>query len=400
MSGMSGMGNMSGMGGMNMNGMSAPDIAMGRMGFMNVMTSRAMPGFLMRPWTPPGGMYQGRFSVSGWTDMSFTGSSADQSNLPMGFNYKANQFLLQQNWLRIDQAVDENATSASFGWRSDWILPGSDYRFFLPMGIFTSQLTANNGMPNTYGFDPIQFYGEVYLPNIAQGTDIKFGRWGMLHGVEMNEASMNLLASHSYTYIADPFTHTGLLATTRFSKQLVTQAAITTGSDIFVGPGSSPTFVGSTTWFSRSGRTSLKLSTVLGSGKYNQSLPFDNRNLFDVVLRQQILQKTFYVVEGLYGYETNVTNIGTARWFGVVQYLTYNWTDKLAPTTRLEFFDDINGERTGFPGLYTALTSGIRYQPAKWFTFRPEIRYDNCNAAAFEGKHGLVTADMDVIVLW
>src|SRR5690349_6657708 len=37
MQGMSGMGNMSGMGGMSMNGMTAPDIAMGRMGFMNVM---------------------------------------------------------------------------------------------------------------------------------------------------------------------------------------------------------------------------------------------------------------------------------------------------------------------------------------------------------------------------
>src|SRR5690348_10321561 len=42
-----------------------------------------------------------RMSVSGWTEVSFTASSsARRDHLPMGFNFRANDFLLQNNWLR------------------------------------------------------------------------------------------------------------------------------------------------------------------------------------------------------------------------------------------------------------------------------------------------------------
>jgi hypothetical protein len=216
-----------------------------------------MPGMAMDDMGAMSGMSGSRFSISGWTDMSFTGSSASQSNLPMGFNYKANEFLLQQNRLRIDYAVDEKSACPSFGFRSDWILPGSDYIFTLPRGIWNNQLTANNGGPNTYGIDPFQFYGEVYLPGIFQGVDVKVGRFCMLQGVEMTEATMNLMASHSYTFLADPFTHTGILTTTRLGDGLVVQGAVATGSDIFFDPAAQATFVGGVKWTSASKDTSL-----------------------------------------------------------------------------------------------------------------------------------------------
>src|SRR5262245_5251709 len=41
----------------------------------------------------------GRVTISGWTEGSFTASTARVSQLPMGFNYRANDFLLQNNWL-------------------------------------------------------------------------------------------------------------------------------------------------------------------------------------------------------------------------------------------------------------------------------------------------------------
>ena len=52
-----------------------------------------------------------RIDVQGWTDVSFTGSSVRVSNLPMGFNFRANDFLLQQNWLRIQRPVVTTATT-------------------------------------------------------------------------------------------------------------------------------------------------------------------------------------------------------------------------------------------------------------------------------------------------
>ncbi|HEY1861365.1 MAG TPA: hypothetical protein VGG61_13480, partial [Gemmataceae bacterium] len=91
-----------------------------------------------------------RMQLTGWVDASFTASSASHNQLPFGFNYLANQGLLQQNWVRFERTVVTNGTTEpTFGFRSDTILPGSDYRFTLARGIFNGQLTANDGQPNT-----------------------------------------------------------------------------------------------------------------------------------------------------------------------------------------------------------------------------------------------------------
>src|SRR5262245_62086197 len=52
-----------------------------------------------------------RMQISGWTDVSFTASSDQHSNLPMGFNWRANEPLLQQNWLRFERTVVTSATT-------------------------------------------------------------------------------------------------------------------------------------------------------------------------------------------------------------------------------------------------------------------------------------------------
>src|SRR5437868_10907608 len=119
---------------------------------------------------------ENRLRVWGWTDVSFTAGTAEHNQLPMGFNYLANQFALQQNWLRVERTVvTSGTTEPTFGFRSDTILPGSDYRFTLPRGLFNGQLTANDGSPNTYGIDPVQFYAEAYFPTFGRGLDVKLG---------------------------------------------------------------------------------------------------------------------------------------------------------------------------------------------------------------------------------
>src|SRR5262245_22039052 len=141
---------------------------------------------------------ESRTRVSGWTDVSFTASSDRNSNLPMGFNYRANEPLLQQNWLRFERTVvTSGTTEPTFGFRNDWILPGSDYRFTVARGLFSGQLTDDDGRPNLYGIDPIQFYAEAYFPTVARGMDVKVGRTFCQYGVEAIDAPGNALLSHS-----------------------------------------------------------------------------------------------------------------------------------------------------------------------------------------------------------
>jgi hypothetical protein len=342
-----------------------------------------------------------RIQVDGWTDMSFTASSAEHSQLPMGFNYLANNFLLQQNWLRIDlPVVTSGTTEPTFGFRSDTILPGSDYRFTVARGLFDSQLTADHGQPNTYGIDPIQFYAEAYFPTVAQGLDLKLGRFFAQYGVEANDAPSNALGSHAYTFIYDPFTHTGLLATLKLNDVWTIQSGLVLGCDVFIDAASEPTYVGSVKW-TPSGRDSVQFATILGSGRFNQAENFHNPEIFDLVYAHRFNPRLTYTFEALYGFTTHVPEIGFADWFGVINYLSYDFTPRLSGTMRLEFFDDAQGQRTGFEGLYTVLTAGLSFRPLKDVIIRPELRYDyNDESRPFEGKQGLFTAAVDVILRW
>jgi hypothetical protein len=343
-----------------------------------------------------------RVQITAWTEGSFTASTDSHEQLPMGFNYKANQFLLQQNWLRFDRAVVTTDTAEpTVGFRSDWILPGSDYLFTLPRGIFNSQLTAAHGEPATYGIDPIQFYGEAYFPTIGRGLDLKLGRFFALYGVESNAAVDNALASHAYTFIYDPFTHTGLLATLKLTDAWSVQAGMVLGSDIFIDSADEPTGIGSVKWAPPGGRDSVLFSVIIGPGRFDRERNFHNPEVFDLVYTHKFNPRLNYSFESLLGFTTNVPDIGDAWWYGVLNYLTYDFTPRLSGTVRLEFFDDIEGQRTGFKGLYSALTGGVSFRPRKDIIFRPEIRYDNnWQTRPFEGKHGLFTADADLILRW
>jgi hypothetical protein len=343
-----------------------------------------------------------RMSISGWTDASFTASSDRHSNLPLGFNYRANEPLLQQNWVRFERTVVTTGTSdPSFGFRFDTILPGSDYRFTLARGIFNAQLTAAGGQPQRYGIDPIQFYGEGYFPTIAQGMDVKVGHFFAIYGVESNAAIDNALWSHANTFINNPFTHTGVLTTTKLTPTWTIQAGLVVGSDDFIGPEDTPTFTGGCKWAPPGGRDSVLVTTIVGAGRYNTNRKFHNPDIFDVVYTHQFNARLSYNLEGLYGFTSNVPEIGRANWAGVINYLTYAFTSRLNGNVRLEFFDDFQGQRTGFAGLYSALTLGFNYHPQSWFIVRPEVRYDyNDSSRPYEDKHGLLTAGFDVILRW
>lgn len=352
--------------------------------------------------TYPGWLLDGNnLRVHGWTEMSFTGSTDRFDQLPMGFNYRANEFLLQQNWLRVERPVDQAATIPTFGFRSDTILPGSDYRFTLARGLFDSQLTANDGEPNTYGIDPVQFYAEAYFPTIGRGLDVKLGRFFAQFGVESIDTTQTPFMSRAYTFIYNPFTHTGLLTTLKLTDAWSVQNGLVTGSDVFLDPAATPTYIGSVKWAPPGGRDSVLFSVILGSGRFNQKRNFHNPEVFDLVWTHNFSSWASYSFEGLYGFTTHVPDIGFANWLGILNSLTCDFTPRLSGTVRLEFFDDFQGQRTGFEGLYIALTAGLNFKPSRSVILRPEVRYDcNTESRPFEGKHGLFTAAMDLILRW
>ena len=399
----------------------------------------------------------------------------------MGWDDRSNRIELEQFFVRIErQVVTTGTTMPTWGFRSDWLI-GTDYRYTLPRGIWNSQLINSKtdtdpDVQNLYGVDPVEFYGEVYIPTVLNGLDVKAGRWYAPFGEESIEAVSTPLVSRSYTFNNGPeFTNFGILATLNiggFGTSSSTPGptvwtvagGLTNGNDIDWDNGMEPRFVGYVKWVQPGslatpvyGRNSLTVATSLGSGKFNTNAPFatenpngvtfggisgealggpvdeggaagrNNFNLVDVVYTHTFNPVLNYVAEGLYGWQYDcptsppqligqvVNGNGTAHWAGLSQYLFYTLSSRLTATTRVEFFDDFNGQRTGFDGLYTEITTGLAWKPRFAETtpylngggliIRPELRWDNNNESRafnvpFDPSHNLFTAAMDVIVRW
>jgi hypothetical protein len=62
---------------------------------------------------------------------------------------------------------------------------GLDYRYTIMKGIFSDQLLNKN---RTYGYDMPTFYGELYFPQIAQGMNVRVGRFLSVPDIETQMA--------------------------------------------------------------------------------------------------------------------------------------------------------------------------------------------------------------------
>jgi hypothetical protein len=108
-------------------------------------------------------------------------------------------------------------------------------------GLFSDQLLKRN---NYYGFDMPMVYFDLYLPQIFQGMNVRFGRIISEPDIEAQLAPNNLMSSHSLVYGFDNYTQTGIFTTTKIDNQWTIQAGISNGTDVALwqkDPGNQPT---------------------------------------------------------------------------------------------------------------------------------------------------------------
>ncbi len=340
--------------------------------------------------------------IYGWTQMSYSPSTASGSNAPIFMNDRANEFVLNQNYLVAEKTLDTSKDCFQWGWRMDWILPGTDYRTTLPRGLWNGQLTRNNGGPELYGIDPFQFYTQAYLPGIGDGTTVKFGRFATHVGYELVQAADTPFVSRSYMFQYNPFTHTGVYASTALGDNWTVGYGASTGTDSFLDERVNRfTFLGALKWAPKDGDTSAALNVVLTDPSFNAAQNFQVYNFYNLVVTQKLGEKLSYVLDAGYAHMDNVPGIGYADWYGAAQYLNYAHCDNVTSTLRFELFNDSTGIRTGFEGLYTAVTYGLALKPMPGVMIRPFARYDNNNQTeVWEGNQNVFTGGLDVILRW
>ena len=102
-------------------------------------------------------------------------------------------------------------------------------RWTTAQGWFSGQLLNHNRL---YGFDLVEAYGLVYIPSVAQGMVIKFGRYISPPDIEAQLAPDNYLYTHSLMFTFDCYTQTGINASIKLNDQWSILFGIHAGDDI------------------------------------------------------------------------------------------------------------------------------------------------------------------------
>jgi opacity protein-like surface antigen len=361
-----------------------------------------------------------RIKIYGWAEVGANGSNSSQSLAPAGYPIRPNKFELDQLVFRIERLPDTvQRDHVDWGFNVTNVY-GLDYRYTIMKGIFSDQLLNKN---RTYGYDVPTFYGELYFPQIAEGMNVRVGRYLSVPDIETQMAPGNYLYTHSLLYIFDPFTQMGVVNTIKLNSQWLIQFGAHAGNDVAAWEKQDAKFtpMACVRWTSRDNNDSIyPCINSINNGKY----AYDNIQMFVTTWSHKFTSKWSMQTEAYYTYQRDVPSVygplpiepntnGAVCPFGqvscfapawaIVNYQNFKISKSDYFVIRNEYFDDARGQRTGTQTKYSTHSIGWGH----WFNvwgentalFRPELRYEHSyNAPAYD--HGtkkdqlIVAADL------
>ena len=353
-----------------------------------------------------------RIEVHGWVTTSGNWSNAIHSNLPTAYWIVPNSYQLDQAILRFEREIDWVQTDhIDWGFRSVHLY-GIDYRYTTAGGWFSQQLLYHN---NLYGYDPVELWGELYIPKIFQGMVIRVGRWIACPDIEAQYAPDNYLASHSLLFTYDTYTQTGAMFSFQLNQRNMVQGAIQAGTDMAPWyAGALPTGFFGWRWISKSNNDAFYTClNNINDGKFRyfyadgHKAGHDNFNYIVTTWEHRFSQKVHTKTEAYYMWQFDAVVGGTPSLgpplgaggggglgkylpgnspaYGVLNYTMFQLSKRDYFTIRNEWWDDQRGERTGFATNYSSHTIGISHQFNDLVMIRPEIGfYHSYNVPAFD----------------
>jgi len=385
--------------------------------------------------------------VYGWIDPSanLSTSTVRGGNAPAAYSYNPNTAQLDQAVLYIERLPDTvQKDHVDWGFRIAPIY-GENYRYTTAYGLWSSQLLNQNA---NNGWDMPMAYGEVFIPQVAEGLMIRFGRYISIPDIEAQLAPNNYMSSHSMTYTFDNYTNTGIELTLAATKNWIIQAGLTVGTEampwhlgttianpfpnpLFPGttmkkdPGAMPSGTFGVRWTSDSGNDDIN---IVADGINSGTWGYNNLQWYGLTYYHKFNDKWHISFETYNEHQNNVPNalnpavtgpnglftLGgtpfspqympanspflavcknplvlscTASYQTVLTYVNYKITPLDNISYRAEFVDDFQGQRTGTKTRY--IETGIGWQ--HWFSpqieIRPEVSYyKSLDAFAFNGN--------------
>jgi len=335
---------------------------------------------------------QSRVKVYGWLEGSFNLSTSHNSNYPATYDIYANRVELDQAVLYVERLPDSVQTDhIDWGFHLSGLF-GTSYRFTTSLGYLSGQLLGDH---REYGFDPVLEYVDLYIPQVAEGLNIRVGRFISIPGIEAQLAPNNYVYTHSLLYSVDPFTDTGILGTVKLNDHWLVQLGLTAGHDVAPWtPDAKPSATACASYTFNNGNDNVyPCVNGLNGGRY----AYNNLQMFDNTWYHKFSQSWHMATEAWYMYERDVPSIsgpiepekGTNGAFcsmGQVRCLAPEWamvnyvekqvSARNCLSIRSDFLDDIKGQRTGYKTRYAEETLMWGHWVGDTVILRPELRFD------------------------
>jgi len=397
-------------------------------------------------------MSDNHVQVYGWVNAggNLSTSTVKGGNAPAAYDYNPNTVQLDQAVVYIERLPDTvQKDHVDWGFRMAPIY-GENYRYTTAYGLFSSQLLNQNA---NNGFDIPMAYGEIFVPQIMEGLMIRVGRYISIPDIEAQLAPNNYMYTHSMTYTFDNYTNTGIEITLAATKNWMFQLGLIVGTEalpwhvgqtianpdpnpLYPGttmkkdPGAQPTITLGLRYTSNDGKDDFNL---VADGINNGVWGYNNLQWFGLVYYHKFNDQWHIAFEMYDESQKNVANqnnplvtnaagtgffnLGgtpfspqympfnspflaqcanailiscTAEVRTAVTYINYRPGPLDNISYRLEYFDDLEGQRTGTKTGY--FETGIGWQ--HWFSpqieIRPEVTfYKSLNGFAFNGNANL-----------
>ncbi len=397
-------------------------------------------------------MSESHIQAYGWVDVggNISSSSVRGGNSPGAYDYDPNRIQMDQAVIYVERTPDTVQTDhVDWGFRLSAIY-GTDYRYTTSYGLASYQLLKDN---RAYGYDFPMLYGEVYIPKVADGLLIRFGRYIALPDIEAQLAPNNYMYSHSLTYTLDNYTNTGVQATLAASKNIFLQFGVSVGSDTALGntgarlsnlyvlagnpdplypgktfqkdPGAKASYTACARLQSNSARDNIYFcADAINHGEYG----YNNLQWLGVTYYHKFNDHWHIAFEAYHMQENGVPNAVNPTVQAIIagggepfspQYVPYNAPNAAqcrnpnvltcnAPeqsavfylnyspdamnnfSLRGEVYDDIVGQRTGVATTYYEAAVGWQHWLSPQIELRPEVAwYHSADAPAFNGNSDL-----------
>ena len=218
----------------------------------------------------------------GWVDYggNISTSKKKYGNAPAAYDYNPNDIQLDQAVLYVERTPDTVQTDhIDWGFRVSAIY-GENYRYTTSYGLASYQLLKDNKF---MGYDFPMVYGEVYIPQVAQGMMIRVGRYISVPDIEAQLAPNNYMYSHSIGYSFDNYTNEGIQTTIAITKQFMVQVGLNVGTESTIWHAGETV----TNLFPNNPANLAQINKALGTNLTNANPLYPNRPITKIPARRR-----------------------------------------------------------------------------------------------------------------